>query len=226
MSEEARSKGNEYFDAGEFDLAIEEYLKAAAVTPDDPDLLSDLGLAYFMRGKQDEALERYKKALELDPEHLDGHINIANLYVERGFFNDALFHYHKALKLDSSSAWAHYNLGYTLMEMGKYKLAIEEFKLALQHQEGFVANIHLYLGWSLAKLKDFNNALVQYKKVLDQEPDNLTGHVYMALALSELGMAKEAQDAARATLELAARTGNEILLEDTRKTLGGIVGTE
>lgn len=224
MTEEARTKGNEYFDAGEFDQAINAYREALQAAPNDEDLRNDLGLAYFMRTRYDEALEQYKKALELDSDHLDAHINIANLYVERGFLNDALYHYYQALQLDDSSAWAHYNLGYTLMVMGKYKLAADELRAALKYQEGFVANIYLYLGWSLAHLRDLNGALVNYKKVLDQEPDNQTGHTYMALALHELGLEKEARQEAETALELAAKADNKLLEADARLTLRKILG--
>ena len=71
------TKGNEYFDKGMYDKAIEEFNKAIEINPNDANAYNNRGFAYGMIGNLDQAIEDYNKAIEINPK-------LAEAYHDRG----------------------------------------------------------------------------------------------------------------------------------------------
>ncbi len=61
--------GNYYFDTNRYDEAIETYLQALELEPDNPDVLSDLGVMYRRAGKPENAISSFDKVQQIDPTH-------------------------------------------------------------------------------------------------------------------------------------------------------------
>ncbi|HMK35929.1 MAG TPA: tetratricopeptide repeat protein [Desulfomonilaceae bacterium] len=61
--------GNDYFDLGNHQKAVEYYEKALHIDPRNPDVMTDMGISYRKLGKPDESIKAFKKALEIDPKH-------------------------------------------------------------------------------------------------------------------------------------------------------------
>jgi len=61
--------GNDYFDMGNYEKAVEIYQRSLAVDPRNPDVITDMGVAYRKMGKSKEAADAFRKALEVDPDH-------------------------------------------------------------------------------------------------------------------------------------------------------------
>lgn len=60
---------NVYHEVGMFEQAIGFYEQAMAITPNDPDLLTDLGICYQKLRNNDHALELFARAQSIDPKH-------------------------------------------------------------------------------------------------------------------------------------------------------------
>lgn len=60
---------NLYHDVGMYRQAIGLYEQALAVSPNDPDLLTDLGICYQSLRDNDRALELFARAQSIDPKH-------------------------------------------------------------------------------------------------------------------------------------------------------------
>ncbi|EKD33707.1 MAG: Tetratricopeptide TPR_1 repeat-containing protein [uncultured bacterium] len=67
--------GNAYFDAEIPDKAINAYLKALALSPDSPDVLTDLGVMYRRNKQLDKAIEAFDKAAKIDTTHIQSRFN-------------------------------------------------------------------------------------------------------------------------------------------------------
>ena len=61
--------GNDYFDIGNYERAIESYQRSLEVDPRNPDVITDMGVAFRKLGRSKEAADAFRKALEVDPDH-------------------------------------------------------------------------------------------------------------------------------------------------------------
>jgi cytochrome c-type biogenesis protein CcmH/NrfG len=61
--------GNDYFDTGDFEKAVETYQKALAIDPKNADVMTDMGTSYRKLGKTNECVAAFRKAVETDPDH-------------------------------------------------------------------------------------------------------------------------------------------------------------
>src|SRR5215471_13806785 len=61
--------GNLYFDAERYDDAIKWYVEALALTPDDVNVSTDLGVCYYYTNQNDKALDQFAYSLKRDPKH-------------------------------------------------------------------------------------------------------------------------------------------------------------
>lgn len=68
--------GNAYYDAEDWDHAVEAYEKALRKAPKDAALLSDLGAAYRNRGEFLRAISTFERAREADPSHWQALLNL------------------------------------------------------------------------------------------------------------------------------------------------------
>lgn len=67
--------GNAAYDAEEWPRSIAAYERALAIRPNDPNVLTDLGVAYRNAGRHDEALRRFDAALKASPGHWQAMFN-------------------------------------------------------------------------------------------------------------------------------------------------------
>jgi tetratricopeptide (TPR) repeat protein len=68
--------GNDYFDSRQHQKAIDAYGKALALTPRNPDVLTDQGVMYRDTGRFDEAIANFEKAGQVDPNHVQSVYNL------------------------------------------------------------------------------------------------------------------------------------------------------
>ena len=60
---------NLYHEVSMFEQALQFYTMALQVAPDNPDLLTDTGVAFKELGQYDRALDHFRRAQEVDPTH-------------------------------------------------------------------------------------------------------------------------------------------------------------
>src|SRR5437016_14260304 len=58
---------NLYFDAERYDDAIKWYEDAVKLAPNDPNLITDLGVCYYYTNNADKALDQFARSLKLNP---------------------------------------------------------------------------------------------------------------------------------------------------------------
>lgn len=109
--------------------AMEVYKKALEESPNDKDLLFNLGRLYLNRENYEKAIESLDKVLEQDPNDFYGNMGMANSYLKMEEFEKAIPYYEKAVEIkpDNQNAW--YNLGITYYRAGmpdKSKIAFEK----------------------------------------------------------------------------------------------------
>ena len=120
-------EAHEALKKGQLDKAIELYSIALKDFPDDPNLVSDRGVAYIHQNDEVKCFIDLNKAVKLQP-------NYAFRYACRAFaFNHfknidaAIKDYERAIELDPDDSVAHNNLGLLLEQKGYRKEAEERF---------------------------------------------------------------------------------------------------
>lgn len=72
--------GNDYFDSGQPQKAVEAYGQVLALQPGNADVLTDQGVMYRALGQFDKAVENFQKANAANPRHLQSLFNLGVVY--------------------------------------------------------------------------------------------------------------------------------------------------
>ena len=62
------------------DLAVEQYLKAADLKKNDPEILFKIALEYWYHQNLEKSKKYYNKVLEIDSSHIQTHLNLISVY--------------------------------------------------------------------------------------------------------------------------------------------------
>jgi tetratricopeptide (TPR) repeat protein len=176
---------------GRLDDAIGAINQALAIRPDSPEALHALGNTLTRAHREDEALKQYEKALELRPSFLEAHRDYNALAWQMGRTD---------LNLKSYAA-AREKIGDTP------DLLLAEANQRLRHEEGEAAekllrraheaapqrgDITNALARALTMQKRFDESVLLFQHLLRTEPKAVYNHRDMAIALLQMGEAKEA----------------------------------
>lgn len=106
--------------------------KARQFLPQDPDVLSNLGIAFAERGRYEEAEDCCRSALAARPAFANAHVNLGNVLGARARFAEAEASYRRALRLQPDHAAAHGGLGDVLVRLGRPADAEVHLRRALE----------------------------------------------------------------------------------------------
>ncbi|MCG8568003.1 MAG: tetratricopeptide repeat protein [Desulfobacterales bacterium] len=67
--------GNYYFDTDQYEKSIQSYEKALAITPDNPNVITDMGVMYRRSGNPIRAVDLFDRAIAADPTHEQSRMN-------------------------------------------------------------------------------------------------------------------------------------------------------
>ena len=93
--------GERLMDAGEYELALDAFTRAAASDGFTGENLSAMGVANFRLGRMDQALAMFERALKIEPEWPGLLNNYGIALMAKGRFADAVQIFTKAVALDN-----------------------------------------------------------------------------------------------------------------------------
>ena len=129
--------------------ALAALQKAAALLPDDEEVLYNLGSTLHHLGQLDQAATCYRRALQIKPDYIEAHNNLGNILKDMGQMDGAAASYRRALQIRPDYAEALCNLGNALDQLGQPEDAEASFRKALQIRPDFIEALN-----SLALLLD------------------------------------------------------------------------
>jgi tetratricopeptide (TPR) repeat protein len=124
-------QGNVHALNGEYEEAIECYLKALEIQPHHVNALNNLGNAYLAKRQFKLALERYERALALDPKDDVAWGNRGIAHGCQGEYSKAVECFKRSLDLNMGSVKVMGNLGITYLNMGDRERAGKCFRRVL-----------------------------------------------------------------------------------------------
>ena len=96
---------------GNYDRAIENFLKAYQLDSSYNDIFKLIGLSYIKASKYKEAIPYFEKAIEVKPDTSESYMNMGNAYYALKDYEKAIHYYEKAIEIDPELKSAYRNMG-------------------------------------------------------------------------------------------------------------------
>ena len=140
--------GHRLMAAGEYELALKAYLRAASEEGVDADVLSAIGSANLKLGRLGQAEQILRRAVEMEPDFVPALNNLGVVLMERGKTGEARRVFEQAFAYDSGASDSirdNLRLAIAKSEQTAYPAASEEnrFSLVRQGQGEYLLLTHL-----------------------------------------------------------------------------------
>ena len=147
---------------------------------------NDYGIGLLLQGDLKGAEAAFLRVTQLDPKYADGWVNVARARIQEGNMTGAEQVLRRALPLDPALAKTHFFLGTALKALGRYDEALGHFREAGARypRDRVVRN---QLGRVLFLQRKYSEAVVEFQKVLEVDPEDLQAHYNLMLAHQGLG---------------------------------------
>jgi len=155
--------------SGDLASLREKYEDALKKSPDDPELLNNLGLTLEHLNQIDAALVRFERATHVNPRNWTYHFNLAHAISLRHGLDRAVAEYQIAADLMPTNYATHYNLGMTLRRKGDELSAIPVFQKGIEIAPT-VAPFRLALALSFEALGRNAEAQQEFQAFVDMVP--------------------------------------------------------
>lgn len=124
--------------AAHMDAGFRQLTEVYESQPDDPAVLTSLGLVILRKGGAVEAARLYERAVVLEPHYAPYHINAATAWTEAGELSKAISHLETAIQMDPSLEMAYRKLGEIYTRTKQREKARETLRRYLQFMPGNV----------------------------------------------------------------------------------------
>jgi len=153
---------------------------------------NDYGIGLLLQGDLKGAEAVFEKVTVMDPEYADGWVNVGRARLQEGNLAGAEQVLRRALAINPKLAKTHFFLGSVLKNDGRYDEALQHLRTAasLYPLDRVVRN---QLGRVLFLQRHFADAVPEFKKVLEIDPEDLQAHYNLMLCYQGLGQAQLAE---------------------------------
>jgi len=162
--------GNDYYERGEYDKAIENYNMAVLLNPVFSEAYFNRALSYYQLKNFEKAIADYTKAAELDPHNPFIYNNRGDAYYRLQDYNSAIKDYDKAIQINNNYLKAYYNRGLSYASLEDYDKAIEDFSKVIELKPDFAEAYHLR-GLAKEYNSDLDGAAADYEQALKLNPE-------------------------------------------------------
>lgn len=173
------------------------------IMPNDEALISSFAVAYEKTQQPEKAKDILQKGIELMPTQFRFYVQLGDLMFRGGQNEDALMLLTRSTEINERNPEAFERLGSVLMRMERFDEAVSAFEQAIDFGFSDVAMIRLRIGTIYGYRKQWADAITEFSQVVELDPSNENGHVYLAHALIEQGEI----DQAESVLNWARRLG-------------------
>ena len=147
---------------------------------------NDYGIGLLLQGDLKGAEAAFEKVTVMEPAYADGWVNVGRARLQEGNLGGAEQVLRRALEVNPRLAKTHFFLGSVLKNDGRYDEALGHLRTAasLYPRDRVVRN---QLGRVLFLQRQFSDAVVEFKKVLEIDAEDLQAHYNLMLCYQGLG---------------------------------------
>ena len=148
--------------------AIQAYLHAVELRPQDFDAQLNLGVCFQQAGDFGQAVERFRAAIDIQSDRPHAYVNLGVALDAQNKHYEAIRAYREALERDSHQPLVLVNLARTYMNQDRLKMARGALEAAVE-MDPKLAAAHEALGYCLFRTRDFEAAEHTYSQALSLE---------------------------------------------------------
>lgn len=162
---EMLEKGNQLFDAQNYEEARIIYEEILTKYPDAYPIWKNVGNCYFAQEKYAEAEQAYQKILEKDPNNADAMVAIGNTFLNRGD-KDKAFEWYGKVNVDKiTDPVVIYNVGTMYYNNSRFSEALTYYQKAVEKQDNFTDALY-QLGLTYLNLQNNQEAIKAFEEYL------------------------------------------------------------
>ena len=124
--------GDQYYEAGEYEKAIQQYNEYLKLKPRHIKSIYNRGRAYAQIGEYDLAVEDYLKVLKLEPKYASALVSLGIDYYRKGDFDNAAYYSSLAAEYEPDNAQVQLHYGMALHRLGKTDEALSAYGKAIR----------------------------------------------------------------------------------------------
>jgi adenylate cyclase len=148
------------------------------------------------------AEEMAQKAVDLDDSLGVGHSFLGRIHLTKREYNEAISEGERAIVLCPNGDFSHAALAYTLHRVGRQEEAIGLYKKAIRLNPHAPAWYFSGLGRCYSMMGQYERAVREHKKNLQQNPERLGDHIALAATYVQMGREEDARVEAEEVLRL------------------------
>src|SRR5262249_30528429 len=157
--------------AGRFAEAAGAYRYLLAREPDDPHLLSALGILARQSGRNDLAIGYAGRAVQIKPESAVYQHNYGEAWLVLGEVEQAILAFARAIALEPKRPEPHAGLGVALQQRGRWNESAQVIRKAIELGLKSSASLHVDLAKALMRLEKLDEADEALKQAESLQPD-------------------------------------------------------
>jgi tetratricopeptide (TPR) repeat protein len=158
------------------------------------------GMANERTGNYLGAVRAYQRGLAVEPDNVELLNALGFSYFQQGMSEEAVAAFEKTLAVDPKHVKAHNNMALASIDLGELELAEAHYRESLGIEPQ--AAIHNDLGFVLDRQGMTDEAVEQYRKALELDPESASAHYNLAAFLARSGEYAAAEHHFRAALEV------------------------
>jgi tetratricopeptide (TPR) repeat protein len=182
-----------YHRMGRNDEAVEEYGRAIAINPGDPNAYIGRGDALAALGRDESALADYHEAVRLGPGYSRAYLSRGELLAERGQEDAALADFDRALQVEPGFARGYRLRGGLLSRRGQNDRALADLDEAIRLNPDDPGG-YKDRGGVLVRMGQHRRAIDDLDRALELDPNLATAYLNRGAAYNSLGQYERAID--------------------------------
>jgi len=184
-------QGHEQLDRGKYQAALEIFQLAAALEPQNPQVLYGLGLACSLQHRFWESIEYLTQALQIKPSYPLALTQRGIAYRTKNKVIKAKADLNQAIQITPHGYEDWQGRGRAFYELNQCEHALKSYKQAIELNPNH-SRAWIFLGMTLAKLGNPEEALVSFNQALQLNPNAYNAWKYRGMTLAKLGNQEEA----------------------------------
>ncbi len=188
------------FKSAQFHEAAQVFEAEHRIHPEDQRIAILAAMSHYGAREYGAAIPYFQEAVQADPKNLDLLLALAHCYLWTRQFDATMGVYKQILEINPDSAAADMIAGEALDEKGDKSGAVQQFRAAVAANPR-EPNVHFGLAYLLWTQKQYDEAVSEFKKELQNDPQNSQAMIYLGDTYAQQGNFA----AAKTTLEAAEK---------------------